>query len=262
MDFIWNYVRISLYPVAAVLVCGFIVWGCRRFFMELLGYCGYHAVLAASIIGTPVHELGHAVMCLLFGHRIDEIVLWQPHSWDDRLGYVEHSYDPDSLYQRLGNLFIGAGPIFSGMAVLSLLLFFAFPSSWSAYTERLGLLVQENGSVLRIVASGLGLIPDLFAELFGGSLWLRLTALLAMLSVSLHISLSPADLEGAATALPLYLMIALAVTVVASLLGFVPAVLSALRSFHVFMTAMFTVVLVFSAGLAALALAISLLLRR
>ena len=258
MEFIFHYIAVTLYPVAAIVICGIIAWVCKHLFMELLGYKGYRAVLAASIIGTPVHELGHAGMCLLFGHRIEELVLWQPWAGDGRLGYVEHSYNSNRLYQRLGNLFIGAGPIFSGMAVLSLLLWLAFPDTWSAYTAALGTIAEGNGSVLKISGTGLGMLPDMIAE-FGsesGSVWLRLLSVLAMLSVSLHITLSPADVKNSLDALPLYLLIALAVTAVSSVFGAVGLVLGALREFNAFMTAMFTVVVVFSAALAALALLI------
>lgn len=266
MGLLWYFIRITLYPVAAILICGFIAWVCRRLFIQLLGYGGYQAVQAASIIGTPIHELGHALMCLIFGHKIQELVLWQPDFDDDRLGYVRHTYNSDNLYHRLGNLFIGTGPIFSGMAVLSLMLAMFFPNTWHIYTDCVASLLAGSASGLDILFAGLRMIPSLLGELGSKSapLWLQIPALLVMLSVSLHINLSPADIEGAFDAFLPYLMIMLAIALVTSLFGSTVTglVLAALKVFNAFMMAMFTVVLVFAAAQVALALLIRVVLDR
>lgn len=264
MEHICYFLEITLYPVAAILICGFIVWACHRLFVRLLGHSGYKAVLASSIIGTPIHELGHAIMCLLFGHKVLKLVLWQPSSSDGCLGYVRHTYNPRSLYQRMGNLFIGTGPIFSGMAVLSLILFFSFPDTWSAYCASVIPLVKKGASIVDIFSAGLRMIPNMFAEFDSRSLsvWMRLPLVLVMLSVSLHINLSPADIEGALTALPLYLTITLLVTVVTSVIGTAATgpVLAALGVFNAFMMAMFAVVLAFALAQVALAMLLRLIL--
>ncbi|HAQ17744.1 MAG TPA: hypothetical protein DCR40_00750 [Prolixibacteraceae bacterium] len=79
-------------------------------------------------IGTPVHETGHAIFCIIFGHRIIEIKLFAPSRLDGTLGYVSHSYNPDSFYQRVGNFFIGTGPIFFGSFLLYVLIYFCLPN--------------------------------------------------------------------------------------------------------------------------------------
>ena len=259
MMFIWNYIRITLYPVAPILICGLSVWVCRRIFVKLLGRDSYHILMAASVIGTPVHELGHAMMCPLFGHKIVEMVLWQYGSDDGYLGYVRHSRDTDNPYQWLGDLFVSTGPIFSGMAVLSLLLMIFFPNTWSAHISSVVSLVEEDASVLAGIFSGLRMIPDLLAELTCSPAALgRIVVILVMLSVSLRINLSPQDIEGAVYGLPPYLMVTLAVTLIVTLLGRTvsAAVVGALETFSVFLTAMFSLVLVFSAAQILLALLI------
>ena len=123
MEYICYFLKIALYPVAAILLCGFVVWACQRLFIRLLGHSGYRATVASSVIGTPIHELGHAVMCLLFGHKIQKLVLWQPHHTDGAFGYVKHSYNARNLYQRMGTLFIGVGLNFIfGVALSRLML--------------------------------------------------------------------------------------------------------------------------------------------
>ncbi len=264
MEYIQYFLKITLYPVAAVAVCGYIVWVCRNLFLKLLGHGGYAAVLTTSIIGTPIHELGHAIMCLLFGHKIRKLVLWQPHDADGTMGYVLHSYDPGRLYPRLGNLFIGAGPIYSGMAVLCLLLHFFLPNTWNSCITSVRFLAEHSADVPAVISVGADMISRMIEELGSGavSVWLRILLVLVMLSVSMHISLSPEDIKGGISAIPVYLMVTLAVTVITCLIGpaAVGAVLAALETFHAFMMTMFTVVLVFAAVQVALAMLICCLL--
>lgn len=79
-------------------------------------------------LGTAVHELGHALFAIIFGHKITAIDLFNIKAKDGKLGYVNHSYNRKSHYQRIGNFFIGIGPILLGSILLYLFswLFFGF----------------------------------------------------------------------------------------------------------------------------------------
>ena len=259
MRLIWNYIRITLYPLAPILICGYLAWVCQRLYVRLLGRNSYRICMATSVIGTPVHELGHAMMCPLFGHRIVEMVLWQYGTDDGYLGYVRHSRDTDNLYQRLGDLFISVGPIFSGMAVLSLLLMIFFPDTWRSHISAVVSLVEGDASVLAGIFSGLRMLPNMLAELTRGPPALgRILVVLVMLSVSLRMSLSPQDIECAVHALPSYLTATLVLTVIVTVLGrsLSAAVVGALEAFGVFLMAMFSLVLAFSVVQILLALVI------
>ncbi len=70
-------------------------------------------------LGTAVHELGHAAMCVVFRHRVTELRLFDPTLKTGAIGYVEHEWDRGSLYQKIGNFFIGAAPLLLGAALLS-----------------------------------------------------------------------------------------------------------------------------------------------
>ena len=72
-------------------------------------------------LGTAVHELGHALFCVIFRHRIVEIQFFKPDSKTGTLGYVKHSYNPHSIYQNIGDFFIGIGPIIIGAISIFLL---------------------------------------------------------------------------------------------------------------------------------------------
>ena len=40
MEYICYFLKITLYPVAAILLCGFVDWACQRLFIRLLGHSG------------------------------------------------------------------------------------------------------------------------------------------------------------------------------------------------------------------------------
>lgn len=84
--------------------------------MGLLGKKTY--LLLFGWLGTSVHELGHALFCLLFGHKITGMRLFYFDRTEGRLGYVSHSYNKKNIYQRIGNFFIGIGPIILATAVI------------------------------------------------------------------------------------------------------------------------------------------------
>ncbi|MCS9984829.1 hypothetical protein EFL35_07700 [Weissella paramesenteroides] len=81
---------------------------------HLVNRFGYQAPIIFSWLGIMVHELSHAGMALLFGHKINRLVLLtNPFQLDqeNRLGYVAYSWQPKNKYQQLGNFFIGLAPI-------------------------------------------------------------------------------------------------------------------------------------------------------
>jgi hypothetical protein len=213
------------------------------------GGFGRGVVLTTSILGTPIHELGHALMCLLFGHTITDMALWQPSAPGGRLGYVTHAYRPRNLYHVLGNLFIGIGPIFSGLGVLTLAFWLGFPQTFSAYMTTAASMAANGDGFITLFAEGLKMLPRMPKELtddVGCPLWGRVIALLVMISVSQHISLSPEDIKGALKAIPLYIALLLLLTAICGILGdgAMSAVTSALACFSAYLTALFVIVLV------------------
>ena len=96
---------------------------------------GWKSVLWTGWLGTPIHELSHAMMCRLFGHRVDEVVLFEPDIESGRLGYVRHSFRRDHWFEEIGNVFIGIAPLLGGSMVLGLLLYLFYPDSISGTIE-------------------------------------------------------------------------------------------------------------------------------
>lgn len=97
----------------------------QRLYQRTVGWKG---ILWTAWIGTPVHELGHVFFAKLFRHKITEVSLFRPNPATGGLGHVNHSYRPYSLYQRIGNFFIGAAPMIMGSIVLLILLYTIVPN--------------------------------------------------------------------------------------------------------------------------------------
>ena len=241
------------YTLGAIVICGVTVSLCRTLFLRMMGHgFGRGVVLATSMVGTPIHELGHALMCILFGHRIVAMSLWQPFSKDGNLGYVSHAYREKNPYHVLGNLFIAVGPIFSGLAVITVALCLGFPETFTNYALTASHIASAGASELSLLREGLRIVPRIVTELTNEGrtipLWGQILSLVVVLSVSQHISLSPADLKGGATALPLYGILLLILTLICGLLGTaaMDSVTAALRLFSGYMTTLFMVIFAFS----------------
>lgn len=83
---------------------------------------GHKSIYLTGWIGTPIHEISHVLMCIIFGHKVEEVSLFKPEPDSGVLGYVVHRYDPKSFYQSVGCLFIGMAPLF-GNIVLALTIY-------------------------------------------------------------------------------------------------------------------------------------------
>lgn len=162
---------------------------------------GYKGILATAWIGTPVHEVGHALMCLIFGHKITDMRLLMINRADGTLGYVSHSYNPRSVYQTVGNFFIGIAPIISGISALFLSLYYLLPNSFKVFEVYLqeGVLTQsfDLTFVKGFACASLVLIQSIFtlSNIVNPHFWIFL---LIAIGISSHMALSGADIKGAA----------------------------------------------------------------
>ena len=109
IDFLIYWLQLFGGTLGVFILCGLLVHLIFRLFSRLIGSGSRGWFYVTSIIGTPVHEMGHAVMCKLFFHRITAMRLWNPKPTNGVYGYVEHSYSRRNLWAKLGNLFIGMG---------------------------------------------------------------------------------------------------------------------------------------------------------
>ncbi|MDA3891881.1 MAG: hypothetical protein PF517_09490 [Salinivirgaceae bacterium] len=208
---IWEFVKtvllLTIGQVISILgvffFFGLILYLLARFtrttFVKSIGY--NFDVYITGWIGTPVHELGHALFCIPFGHKIVALKLFKPDSKDGSLGYVNHSYNPNNIWHLIGNFFIGFGPILFGSFILYILIKY---------------LVPDNHQIIKLVNSqqtdltNLGGVLALFKSLFYTGVnmftvlftqpnmhsWQFWVFIYLSLCISSHMELSPADLKG------------------------------------------------------------------
>ena len=181
-----------LSTVVCFYVFGLIVGALCRIFYSGAGRAGHGVCVATGLIGTPIHELGHAFFCVVFRHKIVEMSLFQPNDEDGVLGYVNHAYNPKNIYHQVGNFFIGIGPILFGSAALLALMYALIPEVFASVT---GDLFAWQTSFDSVKEAFLGSFDAIFAKenFSSGKFWLFLV--LACL-ITLHMTLSPADVKG------------------------------------------------------------------
>lgn len=103
---IWPFFGLLLLPTLAITLWHQVltrmspqVWGLYRI---------------TGAVGVPVHELAHALACIVFGLRITGMALYSPDPVTGSLGYVHFRYNPASPRQVLGLLVQGVAPLLLG----------------------------------------------------------------------------------------------------------------------------------------------------
>jgi hypothetical protein len=161
-------------------------------------------------------------MCFLWGHRVTRIKLLQLNSTDGTLGFVEHAYNRNSIYQQVGNFFIGLGPIFSGIGSLILGLYLLVPQSFATFKlqiqqhvsfEKLDMNVLKNfGDALMVIGKSLFTVQNLETPTF----WIYL---ILAIGISSHIALSKADIQNSAKGLQMIFILLVLFNIAAKFLN-------------------------------------------
>ena len=176
---------------------------------------GWKSVLWTGWLGTPIHELSHAIMCKVFRHRIDDMALFEPDKQSGRLGYVRHSWTRGNWYEEIGNVFIGIAPLMGGSITLIGLLWLFFPEAAGAALE-IGRSSDEG-----VVGQTLAVVETIFASIlewrnFGtAGFWVFIYLVLC---VGSHMAPSRSDYRGAGKGAVMLLITMLAVGVLVSIM--------------------------------------------
>jgi len=196
----------------ASLLLGIFIFGLLIQFISQLTFkslgntFGPGGTYVVAWLGTPIHELGHALFCLIFMHKIDEIRFFQPDQDSGTLGYVYHKWNPRNPWQVVGNFFIGIGPMVLGCAVLFALFYYLIPDSGSAWNSILAdIRAIEKGSsfmaYLAVFRDSAFAIVKLIFTLSSLALWQFWVFLYLSICVASNVRLSWADIKGSFSAI-------------------------------------------------------------
>jgi hypothetical protein len=152
-------------------------------------------------LGTPIHELGHTLFCIIFMHKIVEIQLFKPDPLTGTLGYVSHKWNHLNPWQVLGNLFINTGPIILGCAVLFAIFYFLIPNSSQAWDSILAGVngidnVYSAGSYLAVLKASAFLMVRLIFTIPNLTSWRFWVFCYLSICVASNMRLSLLDIKG------------------------------------------------------------------
>ena len=153
-------------------------------------------------LGCSVHELSHAFFALIFGHKIKEITLFKPNGDGVSLGHVSHSYNKKSIYQKIGNFFIGIGPLLAAGIVLFLVILilyrsdltkiYSFPISTQIFTDK-----QVLKAFIGALYAGLLSCRNLIVGGANLNVWKFVLLIYLLYSAGSSMTLSQSDVKGA-----------------------------------------------------------------
>lgn len=153
MEYIVEIIRLGtiiiIGLIGAFLVFGLIIGEIQKISNKsIIRMFGEKGIWVVHAIGTPIHELSHLLMCLLFGHKVREVKLFRSIALRDDgvLGYVKSSSNSKNIYQNIGNFFIGSAPLFiGGLAIFSIFLLLL--------PESCRIIINESELSLKFIAT-------------------------------------------------------------------------------------------------------------
>ena len=160
-------------------------------------------VSLSAIIGTPIHELSHYILCKLCSHKVLKVSLYNFGN-DGTLGYVTHSFNKKNILSVAGNLPIGIAPLFGGCLAVYFINDILLPRI-QINEILLNVSAQQLNGLTTISHCVLLTVGQLFSSLLTGlrqydfwkiALWFYLSG-----SIALHMAPSKVDLSNSVTGL-------------------------------------------------------------
>jgi hypothetical protein len=219
LSYLWAAILASLTQIGIFLVPGLVLTLIMNYVSTLMQRRALNTIGKGWFLGlfgwlgTIIHELGHAFFCLIFGHKITALKLFDPDPETGTLGYVEHTYDSSNIYQLVGNFFIGIGPILLGTALIYILLFLLLGINPFNFVTNVDLAMPHiySWGVLTTIfqtfwTSCIGLISGIFS---GNSLstWQLYVFIYLAFAIGSCITLSPSDIKGTLKGLSIILIL-------------------------------------------------------
>jgi hypothetical protein len=185
MEYVQFLIEFNVMILIPIIIFGLIFHCISKAASSKMIGVGWWFYLLFAWIGTPIHELSHLIMAVIFRYKIDEVKLFRPFKGrkDGTLGYVNYSYNPNNLIQKIGNFFVGIAPMIGG----SFAIYVVFRILLNPlYINLKGLQEYTYSSISNVILT----TPYDWRIL---ALFLYL-----VISISIHMSISKADLKCAA----------------------------------------------------------------
>jgi len=222
---------IATFSQMASLFAGVFIFGLLIHFISQLTFkslersFGSRGVYFVAWLGTPIHEMGHALFCIIFLHRIVDIKFFKPDPLTGTLGYVSHTWNKTNPWAVLGNFFIGIGPVLLGCAVLFATFYFLIPDSsrvWDSIIFKVNEMGESNSIGSNWAAfqgSSLALVKLIFTipNLTGWQFWVFVYLSICVAS---NIRLSPSDIKGSLSGMGCIILIFLLINFLGLITGF------------------------------------------
>lgn len=197
---LWQILMLFAPLLLLALIMNYISGLNERLGYKTFGTKGY--LILFGWLGTSVHELGHALFAVLFGHRITDMRLFKPDPETGTLGYVKHAYNPGNLYHQIGNFFIGIGPILMGTLMLALLSYLLFGINVFIF-EGIAFSIESIHSfalIKELAITSWATFSEFIFQIFKGeqAVWWKVVVFVyALYAIGSCITLSAADLKTA-----------------------------------------------------------------
>lgn len=154
---------------------------------KLVNSFGINSQIGFGGLGVITHELAHLITAKIFFHKITHFSLLEPrqYKYTGNLGYVEHCWNRNNIYEDLGNFFIGIAPCYVCSEVLWLIHGFLFSDQSLSYSNNY------------TVSSAIQTAFNNIAHPFGPVGWkLLLYVILVVMIASTGYGLSNEDMNG------------------------------------------------------------------
>lgn len=211
-------VLFALIPFGLILLLGFTLGYIYDFIIKVAGR-GFKFFYTPTIyLGTPLHELCHASMCVLFGHKITDMKLLLVPPQDGCLGYVSHTYNPKNFYHRMGNFFIGIAPTTMIAFLLCLGLFFIKDN----FKDILFFIPQSNFTGIgEIFSTVFGNCKNMFVHFFdvkNFANWKWWLYIFFAIQFASHMRMSAPDMKNSTTGLVFVVIVLVVLPLIFSLI--------------------------------------------
>ncbi len=189
---------------------------------------GEKFIIFTGFIGTVVHEVSHLIMALIFNHKIVKVELFRPRKYkeDGILGFVKSTYNPNSIYQQVGNFFIGIAPMIFGTLTIWLLFIIFSNNSYTIFLNYMNIGLYTNylqssnysGFFNLLVHDVFLLLKTIFSfdYIFNVN---HLIMLFLIYSISTHMTLSFVNLKGSFRGLLVCFFVVFVITFLGKILG-------------------------------------------